>query len=88
MQKDRLEYFNNYQAEIDLLPAPQSFPLVLYGGFAAFKSCADAPGYRFLNGESAGSYATAAEKLYYEDINYWQEDGARRFLNAVNQAGL
>ena len=88
MQKDRLEYFNNYQAEIDLLPAPQSFPLVLYGGFAAFKSCANAPGYRFLNGESAGSYATAAEKLYYEDINYWQEDGARRFLNAVNQAGL
>lgn len=88
MQKERLEYFNDYQAAIDMLPAPQSFPLVLYGGFSAFKSCSDAPGYRFLNGESAGSYASAAEKLFYEDINYWQEDGSRRFLSAVNQAGL
>ena len=88
MQKERLEYFNDYQAEIDMLPAQQSFPLVLYGGFSSFKSCADAPGYRFLNGESAGSYSSAAEKLFYDDINYWQEDGSRRFLSAVNQAGL
>lgn len=88
MQKERLEYFNDYQAEIDILPAPQSFPLILYGGFSAFKSCSDAPGYRFLNGENAGSYASAAEKLFYDDINYWQEDGSRRFLSAVNQAGL
>ena len=88
MQKDRLEFFNNYQTEVDILPATAAFPLVLFGGLAPYKSCGDQPGYHFLNGDSKGSYATLAEKIFYDDVNYWTEEFDRRWNNALALAGL
>ena len=87
MQKGRLEYFNGYNIEIDLLPAPNSFPLVLYGGFGAMSAYGN-PGAVFLEGFDKGSYVSGAQKLFMDDYKYWTEDEQTRFKSALNAAGL
>ncbi len=87
MQKGRLEYFNGYDVEIDLLPAPNSFPLVLYGGFGPFAASGN-PGAKFLEGYDKGTYASGAMKMFYDEYNYWNEDEQSRFKSALTNAGI
>ena len=78
---------NGYDVEIDLLPAPNSFPLVLYGGFGPFAASGN-PGAKFLEGYDKGTYASGAMKMFYNEYNYWNEDEQSRFKSALTNAGM
>lgn len=87
-QQERLNYFYNYQTEITTLPAASSFPLVRYGGLSEWASCSNRPAYEIAqNGASNGNYDSLAERIYYTDIQYWTEDGNRRWNNCLSNAG-
>ncbi len=88
MQKDRLDYFDGYQKAIDILPAEYSFPLVFFGGLSAFKSVDGKAGMEFLSGYSKGNYASAAERIFREDIKYWTDEFDRNWNTAVAEAGI
>lgn len=85
LQKDRLEYFNNFMVEPEILPAASSFPLVRFGGLTAFKSCGFI-GEQYTSGKSKGEYPTLAEKIYRDDIAYWEKGS--NWSDCLNAAGV
>ena len=88
-QQERLKYFYNYQTEITTLPAASSFPLVRYGGLSEWASCSGRAAYEIAQkGADKGDYDSVAERIFYTDIDYWTEDGNRRWNTCRSNAGL
>ena len=88
-QQERLKYFYNYQTEITTLPAASSFPLVRYGGLSELASCSGRAAYEIAQkGADKGDYDSVAERIFYTDIDYWTEDGNRRWNTCRSNAGL
>jgi len=83
IEKDRLSYFYDQCYEIEVLPDPDSFPLVKWGNMSAVYS---------LGGHSAVAYfankgATgSALEVYENDIAYYIDGG--NFDTCLDRAGL
>jgi hypothetical protein len=86
-QQDRIAYFNDPALPIIDLPSLTSFPLVRFGGLAAFSAFGSVP-VEFTSGGNKGSYSSAAERIFRTEIQYWTENNNSRWKAALSNAGF
>ena len=79
MQKERIDYFNSDTVKVTVLPAPEAFPLVRYGGLREF-SITDYQTVLSMNNPSK-----TAQQIFDDTISYWHD---QRWDSALSKAGI